>query len=191
MAFPITSDGIATLAAYLAIACYSAWPLFRTRRAMLLMQLFSLASVALHYALVDAATASVMNLLGAVQIVASLLFGTRPKLSWIGYAFAACMIAASFYTWNGMPSLLATAGMVLVAIGRAQANAQTMRLLVLASAPLWLAHDLLISSPMAIADAISLVIGLWTTGQRPDSNAERLSAAPPTVAGSARQRGPA
>lgn len=156
----VITDHAAWICALFGMACYAAWSVFRTRSMMLLIQLGALIGFSLHYALLGVATAAAVNALGAVQIAASLLLGTRPSLRWVGYALAAVMVAASVFTWQGVVSALAVTGMVLVAVGRVQTNADAMRLIVLASCPLWLAHDLVVESPVAIADALSLAVGV-------------------------------
>lgn len=142
------------------IACLVLWPLFRSRGAMLLVQLFGISALAAHYALAGLETAAAANGLGALQIAASLLLGTRPDLRWIGYLLAAVVVCAGAATWQGLPSLLAAAGTIFITIGRVQSNPRAMRLLVLCGGPFWLAHDLLIASPVAVADALSLAVGV-------------------------------
>jgi hypothetical protein len=143
------------------MACLAVWPLFRTQRTMLTLQLSAVAGLSLHYALQGIATAATVNALGAIQIAVSLLCGARPGLRWIGYALALAMVASSIVTWQGTLSMLSATGMALVAIGRMQQNAAAMRLIVVAGGPFWLAHDLMIASPVAVADAASLGVGLW------------------------------
>jgi hypothetical protein len=60
-----------------------------------------------------------------------------------------------------MVPILDALGMALVAIGRAQPNASTMRSIVLAKCPLWLAHAIFVRAPIAFVDATSLALGLW------------------------------
>jgi hypothetical protein len=48
----------------LGMACLAVWPLFRTRGAMLCVQLGVVGSLSMHYALLDIATAAVVNGLG-------------------------------------------------------------------------------------------------------------------------------
>ncbi|WP_374367249.1 YgjV family protein [Dongia sp.] len=162
MFFKFTAEHLASVSAFLAILYLGAWPLFRSRVAMLAMQLTALGWLTLHYALVGAMTAAGVNLLGAIQIAVCLLSGDRPRWQWIGYALAGLIVAVGIITWEGFISGLAVIGMAFVALGRAQAGAQAMRVLVLAGTPFWLIHDLLIASPIAIADAISLMVGLWS-----------------------------
>ncbi len=70
------------------------------------------------------------------------------------------MVASSVFTWQGELSVLSASGMALAATGRMQQNARAMRAWVLAGVPFWLLHDILIASPVAIADATSLFIGV-------------------------------
>lgn len=58
------------------------------------------------------------------------------------------MIASIVVTWQGAISVLAAIGMVLVSIGRMQQNVVLMRVLVLSGGPAWLAHDLIVGSPL-------------------------------------------
>lgn len=142
------------------MTCLAIWPLFRTQAAMLSVQLGVTGGLSLHYALLGVTTAAVVNALGALQIVLTLLAGGRPGQRWTGYALATAMVASSVFTWQGVLSLLSATGMALVAIGRMQRDARIMRGVVLAGGPFWLLHDVLIASPVAIADAASLLIGL-------------------------------
>jgi hypothetical protein len=156
----IIANHAAGICGVLATAGLAAWPLFQTRNSMLTVQLGALLMLVLHYTLLGVATAAAVNALGATQIVASLVFGTKPRLRWIGYALAGTMVAASIVTWQGFLSVLSGTGMVVVAIGRVQTSARAMRIVVLAGGPFWLAHDLLIASPVAVADALSLATGV-------------------------------
>jgi Bacterial inner membrane protein len=159
--FPDTvTDLIAWGFGLLGMTCLAIWPLFRTQAAMLSIQLGVVGGLSLHYALLGFATAAVVNALGVLQIVLTLLSAHRPNLRWTGYAVAIAMVATGVFTWQGVLSFLSATGMALVAIGRMQRNAGTMRAVVLAGGPFWLLHDILIASPVAIADAVSLVVGL-------------------------------
>ncbi|WP_207477460.1 YgjV family protein [Arenibaculum pallidiluteum] len=152
-------DILALLLAFVGMASLALWPLLHGRAAMLLLQLAGIASLALHYTLTGAATAAAVNTLGAAQISASLLFGARSNLRWIPYALAPLVVTAAALTWNGLPSLLAVAGTAFIVIGRVLESPERTRLLVVAGAPFWLAHDLLIWSPVVLADAATLVAG--------------------------------
>ena len=121
---------------------------------MLLVQLGIGVGFGLHYAFMDVATAALVNLLGAVQIVAALAFGTSPRLKWMGYALVPAIVGTCLLTWHGLPSLLSATGMALIALGRVRVVPAPMRILVLSGLPFWLAHDLIIGSPLAVVDAL-------------------------------------
>lgn len=158
----------AGLCGIVATAGLAVWPLFRTRRVMLSLQLGALALLSLHYALLGVTTAAIVNGLGTLQLMACLAFGTHPRLRYLGYGLAGLMVAASIVTWQGLISLLCTSGNVVIAFGRLQTDANRMRLLVLAGTPFWLLHDILIESPVMLADGLSLLIGVvalvWRNG---------------------------
>ena len=162
---PTTPAGLCGIVATAGLAV---WPLFRTRPVMLSLQLGALALLSLHYALLGVTTAAVVNALGTLQLAACLAFGTHPKLRLLGYGLAGLMIASSIATWQGLISVLSTGGNVVIAMGRLQVRAEVMRGLVLAGTPFWLLHDILIESPVMLADALSLLIGcvalVWRSG---------------------------
>jgi hypothetical protein len=165
-AFDITTP--AGLCGIVATAGLALWPLFRSRAVMLSLQLGALALLSTHYALLGVTTAAIVNALGTLQIVACLAFGTHPRLRRLGYGLAGLMVLASIVTWQGMISVLSTGGNVVIAFGRVQVRAEAMRLVVLAGMPFWLLHDLLIESPVVLADALSLLVGVvalvWRNG---------------------------
>jgi hypothetical protein len=167
-AFDITTP--AGLCGIVATAGLALWPVFRTRCVMLSMQLGALALLSLHYALLGVTTAAIVNALGTLQLVACLAFGTHPRLRWLGYGLAGLMIVSSIATWQGFISLLSTSGNVVIAFGRLQTRADIMRVIVLAGTPFWLLHDLLIESPVVLADTLSLLVGVvalvWRNGSR-------------------------
>jgi hypothetical protein len=159
--FPdITTEVVAWCVGLLGMTCLAVWPLFRTPAAMLSIQLGAVGGLSAHYALLGITTAAVVNALGALQIVLTLLSTRHPGLRWSGYAVAIAIVASSVFTWQGVLSLLSATGMALVAIGRTQRDEKTMRAVVLAGGPFWLVHDVLIASPVAVADAASLLVGL-------------------------------
>jgi hypothetical protein len=137
--------------ALLGTICFIGWPLSRTRRGMLLVQVGIGCGFGLHYALWGGATAALVNGLGAVQTAASLLFGTSRRLRWLGFAFIPGIVGACALTWNGFPSLMA--------FGRVQIAPSAMRALVLSGTFFWLAHDRMVGSPLLIADLLSLTTG--------------------------------
>jgi hypothetical protein len=146
--------------ALLGTTCLVSWPLCSTRRGMLLLQTGIGIGFGLHYALWGSATAALVNGLGAVQIAAALLFGTNPRLWWLGYGLIPALAGACVLTWNGLPSILAAVGQTLIALGRVQISLSAMRGLVLSGLLFWLAHDGIMGSPLLFADLLCLMIGV-------------------------------
>jgi hypothetical protein len=142
--------------------CLVSWPLCRTRRGMLLLQIGIGIGYGLHYLLWGSATAATVNGLGAVQTAAALLFGGSPRLRWLVFAPIPALAGACALTWHGLPSVLALVGQTLTAFGRVQLDTRTMRVLVSCGTLFWLAHDTVIGSPVLIADLMSLTIGAFT-----------------------------
>jgi Bacterial inner membrane protein len=56
-------------------------------------------------------------------------------------------------------SLLAATGTLLIAVGRVQVDPAALRVPVLAGMPFWLAHDILVGSPLVLADLLSIAMG--------------------------------
>jgi hypothetical protein len=147
-------------------ACAVGWPLFTTRRGMLLAQLLLTACFGLHHAIEGATTAAVLNGLSALQVAAVLILGRSQRLWWAGHALIPAAVVGALVTWNGAPSLLALIGSLLISVGRVQVDPRALQLLVLAGTPFWLAHDIVVGSPVMIGDALGLAVGLATLARR-------------------------
>lgn len=151
----------ALVAAGLGAICYVTWPLCRTRFGMLAVQLGTGIGFGVHYALMGATTAAIANFLGSMQVGSSMLLPNSRELRWVSYLPVAVMVLVCIVTWNGAPSLFATIGTVLIALGRSRSDAHAMRILVTAGSPFWLVHDLMMHSPIAVVDFASLIMGLY------------------------------
>ena len=142
--------------------CLMIWPLFRARAAILTLQLGVAVSFSLHYTLLGADTAAIGNAIGALQVLLSLFFSSTAGLRWLSYAPIPIMLVLGAASWSGASSLFAVTGTVIQALGRAQLDEQRLRTLVLIGTGFWLVHDILVWSPVAIVDAISLGVGCLT-----------------------------
>lgn len=142
--------------------CMVTWSLLKTRGSMLAVQLGICVSFGLHYTLLGADTAAVGNAIGALQILLSLFFSRAGGFRWICYAPIPLMLVLGVSTWGGPSSLFATVGTIVLALGRAQLDERRLRTLVVAGTGFWLVHDILVWSPVAIVDAISLGVGCLT-----------------------------
>jgi hypothetical protein len=140
--------------------CLVCWPLMKTRQRMLLVQLSMSLGFTAHYELEGLRTAALLNGLGALHVALSTVWGTSARLKWIGYGMIPAVLAACSLSWSGLLSILSTIGTLLIAVGRVQVDPAAVRLLVLAGAPFWFAHDWLVGSPLAFADLLSIGVGL-------------------------------
>ena len=153
------TDTFLLLTALSGAVCMMAWPLFATRSSMLTVQLGIGVSFSIHYALLSAETAAAGNAVGAMQILLALLSSGTTRLRWISYIPIPLMLVLGALTWNGPGSLFATVGTVVLALGRAQLDAGRLRKFVMVGTVFWLVHDLLVWSPIAVIDVISLTVG--------------------------------
>ena len=169
---PDTSqDLIALIIGAFALACSLGWPLFRSRSAILVVQLGSSLGFGIQYALLDAWTGAAFCFLSAAQALMILRFTDLGQRFSLFALFALWPLAA--VTWAGVPSLLAIAACSLFLIGRMQTDTIRLRLFQLAAAPfvmtydVWMeAHASLISGACA---AVIALFGLWRDWQERQS----------------------
>jgi hypothetical protein len=157
----VTADNpLAASIGLVAMACLGAWPLFRTRSVMLIVYIGNNLGFVVHYALLDQWTAVAMNALMAMQTVAAIWLVRSPRSRLAYYALMPVVAGAALASWQGAPSFLSAAATTLSTIGRMQLNETAFRALLLASTPLWAAHDWLVGSlPGLIADLLSMATG--------------------------------
>jgi hypothetical protein len=137
------SFGVAGLCAQLA------WPLFRSRGAILTVQLGASCCYAASYALMGKETATAVCLIGAIQTTVTLLAGERPWLARMGYVFASGVL-----TYSGLCTIFAITACCLTMIGRMQVDTLRMRSIQLGAAPFGAAHDVIVGAWPCFAGAI-------------------------------------
>jgi hypothetical protein len=153
---------VAACAGVFGMLCFAAYPLARARPLLLTTYLGNNLGFATHYALLGQATAVTMNLMLGAQTVVALGLVRWPRLRWVYYALIPAPLVMAAMTWRGWPSLLSTLAALLSMFGRLQADDFALRALMLASAPLWAAHDLWVGSlPGLLADLSCIVTGAW------------------------------
>lgn len=160
MSAALDTSFLSLLAAGIGTVGLIVWPMFRSRQAMLLAQLTLTLGFSAHYALEGVVNASLLNLMGAIQIGLAMRWGESPRMAWIGRGMIPAILVVAVSSWSGWVSALSTIGMLLVATGRVQVDPARLRLLVVAGVPFWLAHDLIIGSPLVFADLFSLIVGV-------------------------------
>ena len=160
-ALAVTIDHpIAAVVGLVAMICYAGWPLCGSRSAILATYIGNNLAFMLHYALLSQWTAVAMNGILALQTVVAMHLDTKPRLGWLYLALIPVLAFGSWITWQGAPSLLAGAAATLSTLGRMQINETSLRLWLLASAPFWMAHDVIVGSlPGQVADILSMASG--------------------------------
>ncbi len=139
-----TLHPVAACAGFVAMICYAAWPLCRTRPTMLVTFIGNNLGFMLHYSLLDQWTAVAMNGVMALQTVVAMYLVERPRLRWVYYLLMPALAGGNLITWHGLPSLLAGFAATLSAVGRVQVNEIYLRAWLLTSAAIWLAHDFVV-----------------------------------------------
>jgi hypothetical protein len=158
----VTERPIATGAGAFGMLCLAAYPLFRARPMLLTSYLGNNLAFAAHYVLLGQATAVVMNMVMGAQTLVAIGLLRWPLLRWAYYALMPLLIGAAVMTWQGWVSLLAATATTLSTLGRMQGKETVLRAMLLASAPLWAIHDLLVGSlPGLIADVACTATGSW------------------------------
>ena len=165
LASPGMAPSLATLVGAVAIAINTSWPLLRDRKRILGLQVLSATLFAAHYALLGAATASVMCVAGIVQGISAVFLRRRaPRLGAFGATLAGGL-ALTVATWSGLPSLCAQSAQALSAFGRLRRSPQALRWCFLSSECFWTCHNLLVGSRAGLtSDALAtsmLLLGLW------------------------------
>lgn len=167
------------------------WPFFRSRTAMLLVQLVPCLCFALHFAMVGAPTAAALNGLAALQVVAALAVGDgRPAFRIVYLLILPVIAAVMAVTWTGLPSAFAAAGMALISLARYQTQVARFRGTMLVALPCWFVHNSLVGSvPGMISDVTGIVVNAWMllrgTGMAPASPAP-LATPIPSASGEAK-----
>jgi hypothetical protein len=106
----------------------------------------------LHFAIIEAWTASVMS---GISILRAYVFYIRDRHPWLNHlpvpiSFSLTSIGFTALTWDGLVSLLAGLGMVTDTFALWSKSTRQLRLLSLLSRPFWITHHLLVGSFMGL-----------------------------------------
>lgn len=139
-----------------------AWPLFRGRLGMLVVQLVPSLCFAIHYWMLGAPTGSVMNVLSGLQILAAIPLGSRPEFRVVYLLLLPVIAAATALTWIGVPSVFAAVATALISLSRYQTAVVPFRLCMAIALPCWFGHNFLVGSvPGMISDCVGMAINGW------------------------------
>lgn len=131
------------------------WPLIPSRRGMLLAQAGTACAFSWHFLLLSAWTGTLMNALGALQVLAAIPLGSRPGFRIIYLATLPVIAGGLAATWQGPQSAFAALALAFMSLGRYQRTERSFRLWFLVALPCWFGHDLMVGSvPALIADLV-------------------------------------
>lgn len=157
----VRTDPAAFAAFVFGATCLVIWPMFKSHRMMLFVQMGIGVGFGAHYALEHHPTAAAQNLLGMLQI-ACILTLSAGKARYVGFLIIAAMLASGALTWEGNVSILSTVGTLLISSGRMRPDGRSMKCVVLAGLGFWLWHDLVVTSIVVFADLFSIIVGAIT-----------------------------
>ena len=123
----------------------------RTGRGIILMQVFSCLTFAVHFALLGAWTGAALNLLGVLRLVTALSFDRYPlarRLYLLFFPLIWVVTAAVAESWS---DLLPAIGYTLGTLAVMQSDLLRLRVLYLLAHPFWLTYNLLVGSQGGIA----------------------------------------
>ncbi|MBF0251524.1 MAG: YgjV family protein [Alphaproteobacteria bacterium] len=151
------ANAVGAFAALLGIT----WPLYASRRALLMAQGAAHAAFAVHFWLLGAPTAALMNVLGAAQTGAALPLGDRPGFRRLYLAILPVIALGAALTWHGWASLFSALGLALFSLARYQLDTLALRMLMVLGIVSWFAHNWMVMSiPAMTTDMLSLATSL-------------------------------
>ncbi|CAM3724690.1 YgjV family protein [Parendozoicomonas haliclonae] len=120
-----------------------------------------------HFALLEQWTAAGMLLISTCRYFTS-IFTTSKKAAAV---FIVASLTTTFFTFNGITSVLSCSASVLQTTAAFNKNDKTLRLLMMAGICLWITHNTLVQSPMAVVVEVlfmaSNLVGFYRYYLRP------------------------
>ena len=160
----------AAVAGALGVAANGVWPLLRSRRQILAVQVLASILFGLHYTLLGARTGAAMCVAAASQALAASTLSRGWRRNAVFGVTVAAGLAVSVATWSGLTSALALTALAWATIGRLQRRPQAIRLSFLGSEAFWVSHNVLVGSSWGLtSDAMvvtTLLVGLWRGRER-------------------------
>jgi hypothetical protein len=119
---------------------------FKERTKIVACLLVSCTLISIHFMLLDHWTAACLGILAAIRFTAS-LFSTSKKVMG-GFVFATIVVAA--FSYEGLLSLLACSGGCFGTVASFCKEDKQLRQLMLVGTSLWIIHNYLAGSPVAV-----------------------------------------
>lgn len=143
---------------------------FRQRRHVVYCLVGANVLIGVHFGLLGHWTALLMMVLAAVRNLVSLR-GPSRRLMWV---FVALTLGAVAATWAGPLSLLSGAAALLPNFAMFSRSDKRMRVLIMGTTLIWIAHNAVIGSPLAVLMEVMFLAGnligyyrIYLRGQRP------------------------
>lgn len=155
----------ASLFGILGVIANTLWPLFKTRRNILLGQIAACITMGFHYFYLDALTASAVVTVAGVQAALAIPLDNHPRFKSIYLLSTLCIPLICWLTWQGLPSIFSALALTFFCIGNYQTNILKMRALLLMCIFAWIVHNVMITSyPGLTSNGLSLMTSgyaLW------------------------------
>lgn len=116
------------------------------RESMLLIAMFAALLYALHFGMIGATTAMILNILSVARCYVFYRVVPTSKNRWIVYCFLIANIIAGIVFWQGALGILAIFGSMLGVIAAWQQKPKMIRRFGLLPPPLWFAYDFISGS---------------------------------------------
>lgn len=141
----------------IALLCVVSWPFFADYRTVVKIQSAGAAAFALYFLMLGSPTAAIACIISCSQLVISASVRDRYIVVSLYGASIILLGFLAVVTWHGPPSALALTGSIFGSMARLQTSTSKMKVLFLAGAPFWLAHNLIVGAVFALGtDLVSI-----------------------------------
>ncbi|MBB1333661.1 MULTISPECIES: YgjV family protein [unclassified Pseudoalteromonas] len=153
----LVSQCLVAIATLLDLASFQ----FKSRKLILLCLFSSVLLTATHFFLLDKISASLLMLIAAVRYFYCIFNPSQ----WAMLGFMLLSTVAVILTWQGWLSGLALLATLIQTFASFQPRDMLLRLFMVFGTALWISHNLLVGSPMAVLMEclflLSNLVGLW------------------------------
>ena len=151
---------------YVGLICMMASFQSKEKKQILILQFFSGLLFSIHLFMLNALSASVINLIVCFR---TYIFSIREKKKWaddyrLPYVFALVLIVAGFLTYDKLYSIIPTICMVSNTFSTWYGSSKAIRIVGLALVPLWFVYDFMVGSYPGMTNdifmGVSIIIGI-------------------------------
>ena len=164
---------IANILGIFGLISNTAWPLFKSRKHMLLGQIVACIFMMFHFVFLKAETGAVIMLIAGIQATLAIPLERNAKFKNIYLLSMLFIPLIVWYTWHGLPSIFSSTALILYCIGNLQTNIIKMRLFLILCIFSWVIHNALISSiPGLISNFLAISTSIYALYTLFNSDAE-------------------